>query len=169
MINSKYSSVDYCTFDCSEKLLLSEDNSFYYAPISGDKYPIIDGIPRFCPQDNYSNSFGYQWNLFDRNQLDNYSGVEQSYHRFYNETLWDPEELSRCSVLEVGSGAGRFTEVFLRTTTGFLHSVDYSSAVEVNLCNNWAYAERLKIAQASVYELPFPDNSFDKIFCLGVL
>ena len=87
--------------------------------------------------------------------------------RFYNETLWDPEELSRCTVLEVGSGAGRFTEVFLRTTTGFLHSVDYSRAVDVNLRNNFAYADRLKNAQASIYELPFPDNSFDKIFCLA--
>ena len=29
--------------------------------------------------------------------------------------------------------------------------------------------ERFKLFQASVYELPFPDNSFDKVVCLGVL
>ena len=145
MINSKYSSVDYCTF-VSKSSFLSEDNSFYYAPISGDKYPIIDGIPRFCPQDNYSKSFGYQWNLFDRNQLDNYSGVDQSYHRFYNETLWDPEELSRCTVLEVEAARAVLQVSLFAYYNWFLHSVDYSSAVEVNLCNNWAYAERLKIA-----------------------
>ena len=41
--------------------------------------------------------------------------------------------LSRSSVLEVGSGAGRFTEVFLQSTSGYLHSIDYSNAVEANL------------------------------------
>jgi SAM-dependent methyltransferase len=136
---------------------------------TGDCYPIIRGIPRFCPAENYSDSFGYQWNRFDRTQLDSHSGASQSYERFYSETGWNPSELSCCSVLEVGSGAGRFSEIFLRTTSGVLHSVDYSSAVDSNLHNNAAYGDRLQLAQASVYALPFADQSFDKVFCLGVL
>ena len=130
---------------------------------------VLRGIPRFCPVDNYSESFGFQWNLFDRTQLDVHSGADHSQQRFYAETGWDPQELSYCSVLEVGSGAGRFSEVFLRTTTGVLHTVDYSSAVDANRRNNAAYGERLQLAQASIYELPFADKSFDKVFCLGVL
>ena len=130
---------------------------------------VIRGIPRFCSPDNYSESFGFQWNQFDRTQLDVHSGADLSQQRFYAETGWDPHELSNCSVLEVGSGAGRFSEVFLRTTTGVLHSVDFSSAVDANRRNNAAYGERLQLAQASVYELPFADNTFDKVFCLGVL
>ena len=137
--------------------------------VSTAQYQVIRGIPRFCPADNYSESFGFQWNHFDRTQLDVHSGADQSQQRFYSETGWDPQELSNCSVLEVGSGAGRFSEVFLRTTTGVLHSVDYSSAVDANRRNNAAYGERLQLAQASIYELPFADNSFDKVFCLGVL
>ena len=35
--------------------------------------------------------------------------------------------------------------------------------------NNGHHGERLKLFQASVYELPFPDNTFDKVFCFGVL
>ena len=136
---------------------------------SKELFPIRSGIPRFCPADNYSESFGFQWNQFDRTQLDVHSGADQSQQRFYAETGWDPQELSHCSVLEVGSGAGRFSEVFLRTTTGVLHSVDYSSAVDANRRNNVAYGERLQLAQASIYELPFADNSFDKVFCRGVL
>lgn len=136
---------------------------------SGVRFPIIRGIPRFCPVDNYSVSFGYQWNRFDRTQLDSHSGSSQSFDRFYAETGWNPLELSGCDVLEVGSGAGRFSEVFLRTTSGVLHSVDYSSAVDANLHNNAAYGDRLQLAQASIYELPFADQSFDKVFCLGVL
>ena len=138
-------------------------------PVSEVIFPVIRGIPRFCPSDNYSESFGFQWNQFDRTQLDVHSGSDLSQQRFYAETGWDPQELSHCSVLEVGSGAGRFSGVFLRTTTGVLHSVDYSSAVDANRRNNAAYGERLQLAQASIYELPFADNSFDKVFCLGVL
>lgn len=145
------------------------DGSFWRDAATGATFPIIRGIPRFCPVVNYSDSFGYQWNQFDRTQLDNHSGTEQSLQRFYGETGWDPIELSTCCVLEVGSGAGRFSEVFLRTTTGVLHSVDYSSAVEANFRNNEAYGDRLQLAQASIYELPFPNQSFDKVFCLGVL
>jgi SAM-dependent methyltransferase len=138
-------------------------------PASGELYRVVNGIPRFCPADNYSESFGFQWNQFDCTQLDVHCGADQSQQRFYAETGWDPQELSQCSVLEVGSGAGRFSEVFLRTTSGVLHSVDYSSAVDANRRNNAAYGERLQLAQASIYELPYADNSFDKVFCLGVL
>ena len=35
--------------------------------------------------------------------------------------------------------------------------------------NNLARASRLKLVQASIYEMPFQDNTFDKVFCFGVL
>jgi SAM-dependent methyltransferase len=138
-------------------------------PASRERFPIVRDIPRFCARENYAESFGFQWNKFSQTQLDVFSGTEQSYHRFYGETDWSPEELTNSSVLEVGSGAGRFTEVFLRTTSGILHSVDYSKAVDANRENNLQYGGRLRLAQASIYQLPFPDNCFDKVFCLGVL
>ena len=138
-------------------------------PYSGSVFAVVREIPRFCPADNYSESFGFQWNRFDRTQLDVYSGSDLSFQRFYGETGWTSEELNKCSVLEVGSGAGRFSEVFLRTTQGVLHSVDYSSAVDANKRSNAQYGNRLRLAQASVYQMPYSDNSFDKVFCLGVL
>lgn len=138
-------------------------------PSTGDIFEVVRGIPRFCSADNYSESFGFQWNQFDRTQLDIFSGAKHSQERFYGETEWSPEILDHSTVLEVGSGAGRFSEVFLRTTSGILHSVDYSSAVDANMRNNSQYGDRLRLAQASIYEIPFPDSSFDKVFCLGVL
>ena len=159
--------VQYCNPSSGEILYLQKDR--LVDPATGYFFPIVNRIPRFCPAENYSESFEFQWNLFDTTQLDNYSGAQQSTQRFYGETGWDPHELAYLNVLEVGSGAGRFSEVFLRTTTGVLHSVDYSSAVDANRRNNAAYGERLQLAQASIYELPFADNSFDKVFCLGVL
>src|SRR5205085_11123093 len=70
--------------------------------------------------------------------------------------------------LEVGSGAGRFTQVVLDYTKANLYSLDYSEAVEANADNNGPHP-RLKLFQASIYEMPFADNSFDKVFCFGVL
>ena len=144
-------------------------SDFYRDPKSNECFPIVNGIPRFANQSNYSSSFGFQWNKFQRTQLDSFSGSSISFERFYASTAWKQDVLSRSSVLEVGSGAGRFTEVFLQSTSGYLHSIDYSNAVEANLYNNAQYSNRLSLSQSSIYDLPFADNSFDFVFCLGVL
>jgi SAM-dependent methyltransferase len=136
---------------------------------AGGIFPVLNGIPRICELENYSGSFGLQWNRFATTQLQR-EGDRQSEQRFFLETGWRPEDLAGQDVLEVGSGAGRFTRVVLERTSARLWSVDYSTAVEANLANNGSIApERLNLFQASIYELPFPDGSFDKVFCLGVL
>jgi len=139
------------------------------ADAAGNRFPVVEGIPRICDPENYSESFGLQWNKFAATQLRR-EGDEQSSVRFFCETGWTPGELAGKDVLEVGSGAGRFSRVVLEQTRAQLWSVDYSSAVEANLRNNGAIApDRLRLIQASIYELPFPDGSFDRVFCLGVL
>jgi SAM-dependent methyltransferase len=137
----------------------------------GNRFPIKAGIPRICEEENYSGSFGLQWNLFERTQLDRpENGLRASEARFFAETNWTPESLEAADILEVGSGAGRFSRVVLEHTGATLWSVDYSSAVEANRRNNGGLApDRFHLFQASIYELPFPDDSFDRIFCLGVL
>ena len=136
---------------------------------NGASFPIIDGIPRICEPSNYANSFGKQWNQFRLTQLDA-EGQALSRQRFFAETAWSPAQLAGADVLEVGSGAGRFTRVVLEDTRANLYSVDYSNAVEANLTNNRDVAsDRLHLFQASITDLPFADGSFDKVFCLGVL
>ena len=137
----------------------------------GNRFPIIGGIPRFCEVENYTSSFGRQWNKFQGTQIDR-EGIdgEPSRSRFFRETGWKVEDLAGVDVLEVGSGAGRFSRVVLESTSANLFSVDYSTAVEANWRNNLAIApDRFHLSQASIYELPFPEGRFDKIFCLGVL
>ena len=137
----------------------------------GNFYPIVDGVARIAEPDNYTENFGVQWNKFDKTQLDCESeGLDLSRKRFFAETQWDGEELSTKNILEVGSGAGRFSKVVLEHTKGTLWSVDYSDAVTANFKNNGDIApERFNLFQASIYEMPFPDDSFDKVFCFGVL
>ena len=159
--------VPYCCPICQSPLRLFSETLL--CEVDNIKYGIINSVPRFCSNENYSESFGFQWNKFNHTQLDVYSGVDQSEDRFYLETGWVSDSLDNSLILEVGSGAGRFSEVFLRTTDGTLYSVDYSSAVDANKQNNQIYGDRLRLSQSSIYALPFRDNTFDKIFCLGVL
>jgi len=137
---------------------------------AGNSFPIVAGVPRVCDASNYTENFGKQWNLFAGTQIDRpETGQQLSEERFFATTGWTPEKMSGENVLEVGSGAGRFSRVVLERTQATLWSVDYSSAVEANFRNNAAFADRLRLFQASIYEMPFPDGSFDKVFCLGVL
>lgn len=132
-------------------------------------FPKVRGAYRFVEPDNYTSSFGFQWNKYAETQVDQYHySLNQSEERFFKETGWTQEELNGKAVLEVGSGAGRFSNVILRKTKAHLYSVDYSSAVEANYRNNGPN-ERLHLFQASIYELPFAEYQFDFVFCLGVL
>jgi SAM-dependent methyltransferase len=137
----------------------------------GSSFPILKGVPRICEPDNYAENFGKQWNLFSRTQLDDRdAGQTLSERRFFAESGWTAEELDGLDILEVGSGAGRFSRAILTQTKGRLWSVDYSTAVEANMAENGGLApDRFRLFQASVYDLPFPDGSFDRVFCFGVL
>jgi len=137
----------------------------------GNIFPVIKGVARISELENYTENFGMQWNKFDKTQLDNeIDGLNLSRRRFFASTHWDQEDLSGKFILEVGSGAGRFSKVVLENTKAVLYSVDYSDSVTVNFKNNNQIApDRFHLFQASVYEMPFPDNSFDKVFCFGVL
>ena len=133
---------------------------------TGKIFPIVNNIPRFVEASNYSNSFGYQWNLFTDTQIDKFSKNHITEERFYKNTKWTNSKLKDKYLLEVGSGAGRFTEVLLKTGTK-LFSIDYSNAVEANKKNNGN--NDFLLAQASVYELPFEFDFFDYILCFGVI
>lgn len=135
---------------------------------SGRHFPCKNGAYRFVEDDNYTENFGYQWNKFAQTQVDKSTNIQLSQKRFFAQTGWDKQDLSGRNILEVGSGAGRFSQIVLDHTKGNLFSVDYSNAVEANFKNNGPNS-RLNLYQASIYELPFAPASFDKVFCFGVL
>jgi SAM-dependent methyltransferase len=131
------------------------------------RFPIIDGIPRFVPLDNYAANFGFQWNRFRMTQLDSHSGRNVSRERFLRATAWKPESLEGLTILDAGCGAGRFAEVAL-SLGATVFAVDFSRAVEA--CReNFSGHPNLHVVQGNIYSLPFPENCFDAIYCLGVL
>jgi 2-polyprenyl-3-methyl-5-hydroxy-6-metoxy-1,4-benzoquinol methylase len=131
-------------------------------------YPYKNGAYRLVEDDNYTENFGYQWNKFVGTQVDKATDLDMSKVRFFAETSWDKEDLTNKNVLEVGSGAGRFSQIILDYTKANLYSVDYSNAVEANYKNNGPN-DRLHLFQASIYEMPFAKAQFDKVICIGVL
>lgn len=131
-------------------------------------YKLSEGAYRLVSSDNYTSNFGLEWNAFQKTQIDKFSGNSVSEDRFFAQTRWEKDALEEQTILEVGSGAGRFSQIILDHTKATLYSVDFSTAVEANYRNNGPH-ERLKLFQASIYDLPFKKESFDKVICLGVL
>lgn len=132
----------------------------------GGRFPIERGLPRFVAGDNYAGNFGFEWNRHVRTQVDSFSGTSISRERFFCASGW-PDDLSGERVLEAGCGSGRFTQVAL-ATGATVFSFDYSNAVDANREVN-GRAPRLRLCQADIYRIPFERESFDRVFCFGVL
>jgi ubiquinone/menaquinone biosynthesis C-methylase UbiE len=133
----------------------------------GATYPVEGGVPRFVPAENYSKSFGFQWNRFRRTQLDSFTGQPISRRRFVAQSGWSEADLAGACVLDLGCGAGRFAEVALGAGARLV-AVDYSSAVDACRMNLGPHP-RLDVVQGDVYRLPFQARQFDFVYCFGVL
>src|ERR1700679_1621822 len=128
-------------------------------------FPEVRGVARFVDEGNYADSFGYQWQQFQRTQLD-HANRNLSEGDFIRKTGLKPEDLSGKLVLDVGCGMGRFAEVATRWGAEVV-AIDLSQAAEaaaVNLKDRDA-----AFFQADVFQLPFQPGSFDIIYSLGVL
>jgi SAM-dependent methyltransferase len=133
----------------------------------GHAYPIVRFVPRFVPQANYADNFGFQWNRFRQTQLDSHTGVPISRDRLFQSSGWTAADLAGKRVLDVGCGAGRFAEVTLAAGARLV-ALDYSSAVDACAANLGPHP-RLDVVQGDIYKLPFKPGSFDHLYCLGVL
>jgi SAM-dependent methyltransferase len=133
----------------------------------GAAFPIVDGIPRFVASEGYAASFGLEWTIHTKTQLDSHTGENISRSRL-ERCLGGPiTTVSGMTVLEAGCGAGRFTELLV-AAGGLVHSIDMSRAVDANRHNIGGPPNYL-IAQADLLMPPFPPASFDLVVCLGVL
>ncbi len=140
---------------------------------AGHAFPVEAGIPRTVTRSrDYADAFGLQWKTYRTTQLDSRTGVPLSRNRArrcLGEAAWQRLHAGPpASVLEVGCGAGRFTEVLLELPNAYVTSIDYSDAAEANQ-ETCPASERHQIIQADVMKLPFAPGQFDIVFCLGVI
>lgn len=130
-------------------------------------YPIRKGIPRFVPAENYADSFGFEWQRFAEVQTDRFRGHSLTRDRFFLEVGLRPEELRGLRVLEAGCGGGRFSDVVLEAGAE-LYAFDLSNAVDKSRELRRG-RPRLDLFQASIEAIPLEHESFDLVFCFGVL
>ena len=145
-----------------------EKKENFYISNTGEKYKILNKIPRFVIKENYTSAFGKQWNYYRKTQLDSYTGLPISEVRL-KRCLGEPifSNLKGKNILEAGCGAGRFTEVLLSSDSNVM-SVDMSDAVDANQLN-FPQGKNHSIVQADINSLPFMPNQYDLVICLGVI
>ncbi len=147
--------------------LMSDPQNLSYVCPMGCKFEIKDDIPRFVPRDNYAKSFGLQWNQFRTTQLDSHTGLTISRDRLTRIAGGSLDVFHGKKTLEIGCGAGRFTELMLQAGAD-VFAVDLSSAVDANY-KNCSHFEHYFVAQADLMELPVASEQFDIVICIGVI
>jgi SAM-dependent methyltransferase len=124
------------------------------------RVPVTNGIPRFVA-DEYSASFGRQWNRYEVARPEEDAAV------FRVKTGFDAHQLAGRSVLDAGCGGGRYTRL-LAEAGARVTGVDRSRAVEkaADICSHPTGA---RFIQADLELLPLAEASFDFVFSIGVL
>ena len=156
-----------------EPLIYVKDGANEYLQAKeGLKYPIVSGIPRTVDSKlGYTDAFGLQWNKWRATQLDSFTGTSITKTRLdrclgeklCNELSSGDESLT---VLELGCGAGRFTEILLEFNAKVVSS-DLSSAVDANK-KNFPISSKHQIVQTDILKSSFGPN-YNVVLCLGVI
>jgi len=144
---------------------LDQHEGGYCCRKCGRKFPVVRGVPRFVDDHNYADSFGFQWQCYERTQLDGASAIESEVS-FGRKTGFTPQQLQGKLVLDVGCGMGRFADVATRWGARVV-GVDLSAAAEVAARN--LAGRDFRAFQADVFNLPFAVETFDCIYSIGVL
>ena len=115
-------------------------------------------------EDGYTKNFGKQWQDFNKVQIDSFNSFDIS-EQYLKQLLFDEyEDLEGKAVLEVGCGAGRFTEHLVKKAQTCV-SVDMSSAIFHNVSKD---KDNLFLVKADFTKL-LPKMKFDIVICRGVL
>lgn len=133
----------------------------------GKKIPVINGVPRFSPDESYSDgNFAKLREEHAVLQFDSKNGTTDRDQTISNRTGWPKEFWKGKTVLECGCGAGPDTEI-LRNWGATVIAVDIagSDIAKQNLNDD----ENIQIVQGSILDLPFKKHSFDIVFCHRVL
>ena len=115
--------------------------------------------------EDYSPNFGLQWNKFPITQFDSHTGFPLTKNRLLSSSEWNLNEIKDKLIIELGSGAGRFTEILI-SAGSYVVSVEMSEAINVNSLNN--NSENIIFIKSSINNLKFLNDMFDYVLCYGV-
>ena len=122
------------------------------------------GVYILSSDDDYADNFGKQWKRYRDVQIDSLNGYNLS-KKFLENILFDSIDILKDkSILEVGCGAGRFTEHIVKKAK-ICYSVDLSSAIYENISKE---NKNLILIKSDLMKL-IPNNKFDIVICRGVI
>lgn len=104
-------------------------------------------------------SFEYQWKNYETKYLTYGLSENAEFDKFCNDLMIKPEDLANKKILDAGCGSGRLTR-FIGKYSKKVYGVDL-----IDLPKD----KKVKFIKASIMDLPFPDSSFDLVYCEGVL
>ncbi|MBY0309591.1 methyltransferase domain-containing protein [Patescibacteria group bacterium] len=137
----------------------------------GTTYPIVAGVPRFVSTEDYSESFGYEWQRWSRVQFESENvGTRMTGHTtrmFDMVTGFTADKIAGKTVVEFGCGPGRFIDVVARRG-GRAVGLELSSAADVAR-KNFAGNSNVCIVQGDILNPPFKSGAFDFGYTIGVL
>src|SRR5262245_59887393 len=113
---------------------------------------------------HYTASFAVQWTRYRHVQIDRFNGTRASYNHLKLFALDDLDVLKGKTILEIGSGAGRFTD-YLVDLGATVITVD-PSAIFINVALG---APNLIPVRADLFTLPVKRERIDIVFCRGVI
>ncbi len=144
-----------------------EIKSGYLASDCGERFAIVNFIPRFINADQYVKSFSFEWQVHNKTQVDSLSGHNVSLRQFQDRVDFPLSDLRGKLVLDAGCGTGRYSEITLNNGATVI-GVDLSYSIDVAFAN-MGRRENAHFIQADIMHLPFPENTFDFAFSFGVL
>ena len=139
-------------------------------------FPIETGVPRLVEElegglSGTASSYGYQWKgfwsgAFDRGDVFGLS-FDQTSDYFLRSLGLNRGDLAGRTILDAGTGSGR-VPLSIHALGCTVHAVDMHSGIDAVA----ALVEdkpNVRVTQANLLALPFPDNYFDVAWSSGVL
>lgn len=150
---------------CKKSLIFQK--YFLFCENCKKKFPIIEGVFDFS-EENFSkatyktlNQFAKSWKIFDH--------IKPYHQKQFLEWIFpENEEIFKDKVvLEAGCGKGRHTYIVSTFGAKKIYAVDLSDAIFVAKKN--INQENCLFIKSDIRKLPFEENFFDVVFCIGVL
>lgn len=149
---------------------------------SGNKYTIANGIPRFVFDDQYNKTWDYKWTEIDKGKGLNYKMFDGSDPSYTWRNIFDANDHDGKAylyaqgkvVLDLGCGVGQYTWRMLeKYHPAKVVAMDLTGGVDIfrkiMLERFPEYKSKILMVQASVFQMPFRDETFDYVFSVGVL
>ncbi len=150
--------------------------------LSGKRYSISNGIPRFILDKTYNATWEYKWTHIDAGRGINFRIADKNDIAYQMHDIFDRnnhggkafEYMRGKVVLDLGCGVGQYSYRALEDyQPSKLVALDLTGGVDIfrkiMLERFPQHKSKVLLVQASVFQMPFRDETFDYVFALGVL